>query len=203
MLRSLVSFSLRFRGVMVGLSCLVLAYGVYITLHSKYDVYPEFAPPRVEVQTEAPGLSPEQVEALVTRPIENALNGAPGLDNMRSQSIQGLSVVALIFRDRVDIYRARQMISERLSQAAARLPVGVEPPNLAPLTGSTSLMLIVGLTSQQRSLMELRTFADWVLRPRLLGVPGVARLTVFGGDIRQIQIQVVPEKLAHYDFSIE
>src|SRR5579864_722164 len=147
MLRSLVSFSLRFRGVMVGLSCLVLAYGVYITLHSKYDVYPEFAPPRVEVQTEAPGLSPEQVEALVTRAIENALNGAPGLDTMRSQSIQGLSVITLIFADRVDVYRARQMVSERLSQAAARLPLGVEPPGLAPLTGSTSLMLIVGLTS--------------------------------------------------------
>jgi CzcA family heavy metal efflux pump len=203
MLRSLISFSLRFRGVIVGLSCLVLGYGVYVTLHSKYDVYPEFAPPRVEVQTEAPGLSPEEVEALVTRPIENALNGAPGLDTMRSQSIQGLSVITLIFRDRVDIYRARQMVSERLSQAAARLPAGVEPPNLAPLTGSTSLMLIVGLTSQQRSLMALRTFADWVLRPRLLGVPGVARVTVFGGDIRQIQIQVVPEKLAHYDSSIE
>ena len=203
MLRSLVSFSLRFRGVMVGLSCLVLAYGVYIALHSKYDVYPEFAPPRVEVQTEAPGLSPEQVEELVTRPIENALNGAPGLDTMRSQSIQGLSVIALIFTDRMDVYRARQMVSERLSQAATRLPLGVEPPGLAPLTGSTSLMLIVGLTSQQRSQMELRTFADWVLRPRLLGVPGVARVTVFGGDIRQIQIQVIPEKLAQFDFSID
>ena len=203
MLQALVSFSIRFRGVVIALACLVLGYGVYITLHSKYDVYPEFAPPRVVVQTEAPGLAPEQVEALVTRPVETAVNGVPGLDTLRSQSVQGLSVVTITFRDSVDVYRARQMVSERLSEAAARLPIGVEPPSMAPLTGSTSLMLIVGLSSKYRSQMELRTFADWVLRPRLLGVPGVARVTVFGGDVREFQIQLEPAKLAQYAISID
>jgi CzcA family heavy metal efflux pump len=203
MLQALVSFSIRFRGVVIALACLVLGYGIYITLHSKYDVYPEFAPPRVVIQTEAPGLAPEQVEALVTRPVENAVNGVPGLDTLRSQSIQGLSIVSLAFQDKVDIYHARQMVSERLSEAAADLPMGVKPPGMAPLTGSTSLVLIAGLTSKRRSPMELRTFADWVLRPRLLGVPGVARVTVFGGGTRQFQIEVEPAKLAQYALSID
>ncbi len=201
MLQALVSFSIRFRGVVVALACLVLGYGVYITLHSKYDVYPEFAPPRVVIQTEAPGLSPEEVEQLVTVPVESAVNGVPGLDTLRSQSTLGLSVVTITFQDRMDVYRARQMVSERLS--VARLPMGVEPPTMAPLTGSTSLMLIEGLTSKHRTQMELRTFADWVLRPRLLGVHGVARVAIFGGDVRQFQVHVVPEKLAQYGLSID
>ncbi len=202
MLQALVSFSIRFRGVVIALACLVLGYGVYITVHSRYDVYPEFAPPVVVIQTESPGLAPEEVESLVTRPVENAVNGVPGLDTLRSQSIQGLSLVTLTFQDKVDVYRARQMVSERLSEAAAQLPTGVEPPRMAPLTGSTSLMLIAGLTSKRRTQMELRTFADWVLRPRLLGVPGVARVTVFGGDVRQFQVQAEPAKLAQYGMSI-
>lgn len=202
MLQALVSFSIHFRGVIVALACLILGYGIYITVHSRYDVYPEFAPPRVVVQTEAPGLAPEEVEQLVTRPVENTVNGVPGLDTLRSQSAQGISVVTVTFQDRIDIYRARQMVSERLSEAAARLPIGVGPPTLAPLTGSTSLMLIEGLTSKRRTQMELRTFADWVLRPHLLGVHGVARVAVFGGESRQFQIQVEPEKLAHYQLSI-
>jgi Cu/Ag efflux pump CusA len=203
MLQALVSFSIRFRGVVVALACLVLGYGIYITAHSKYDVYPEFAPPRVVIQTEAPGLSPEEVEQLVTVPVENAVNGVPGLDTLRSQSTLGLSVVSISFQDRMNVYRARQMVSERLSVAAARLPVGVEPPTMAPLTGSTSLILIEGLTSKHRTQMELRTFADWVLRPRLLSVRGVARVAIFGGDVRQFQIQVTPEKLTQYGLSID
>ncbi|HEX4769311.1 MAG TPA: efflux RND transporter permease subunit [Bryobacteraceae bacterium] len=203
MLQALVSFSIRFRGVVVALACLVLGYGVYITLHSKYDVYPEFAPPRVVIQTEAPGLAPEEVEQLVSVPVENSVNGVPGLETLRSQSSLGLSVVTITFQDRIDVYRARQMVSERISEAAARLPIGVQPPVMAPLTGSTSLLLIEGLTSKYRSPMELRTFADWVLRPRLLGIHGVARVAIFGGDIRQLQIQVAPEKLVQYGVSIE
>ncbi len=202
MLQALVSFSIRFRGVVIALACLVVGYGVYITLHSRYDVYPEFAPPVVVIQTESPGLAPEEVESLVTRPVENAVNGVPGLDTLRSQSIQGLSLVTLTFQDKVDVYRARQMVTERLSEAAAQLPTGVEPPRMAPLTGSTSLMLIAGLTSKRHTQMELRTFADWVLRPRLLGVPGVARVTIFGGDVKQFQIQAEPAKLAQYGMSI-
>lgn len=203
MLQALVSFSIRFPGVVVALACLLMGYGIYITAHSKYDVYPEFAPPRVVVQTEAPGLSPEEVEQLVTVPVENAINGVPGLDTLRSQSTLGLSVVTVTFQDRMDIYRARQVVSERLNEAATRLPMGVGSPTMAPLTGSTSLMLIEGLTSKHRTQMELRTFANWVIRPRLLGVHGVARIAIFGGEVRQFQIQTMPEKLAQYGLSID
>ncbi len=194
MLQALVSFSIRFRGVVVALACLLLGYGIYITAHSRYDVYPEFAPPRAVVQTEAPGLSPEEVEELVTVPVENAVNGIPGLDTLRSRSTLGLSVVTITFQDGMDIYRARQMASERLGQASARLPIGVEPPTMAPLTGSTSLMLIEGLTSRRRTQMEIRTFADWVLRPRLLGVHGVARVALFGGGCQAVSNPGAPEE---------
>ena len=146
MLQALVTFSLRFRGVIVALACLVFGYGIYIVYHSRYDVYPEFSPPRVVVQTEAPGLAPEEVEAVVTHPLESALDGAPDLSSIRSQSTQGLSVITATFEDRTDIYRDRQMVTERLTEASSRLPVGVQAPTLGPLTSSTSLSLIIGLT---------------------------------------------------------
>jgi len=198
LLSKLVELSLRFRGIVVALACLLVGYGIYATWTARYDVYPEFAPPEVVVQTEAPGLSSEDVEQLVTRPVENALNGAPDVDAIRSQSIQGLSVVTVVFEQRTDVYRARQMVNERITDAAGRLPQGVMPPAMAPLTGATSMVLIIGLTSDQRSLMDVRTFADWTLRPRLLGVKGVARVSIFGGDIRELQVQVVPDRLAAY-----
>jgi CzcA family heavy metal efflux pump len=148
-------------------------------------------------------LAPEEVEALVTHPVESALNGSPNLSSIRSQSTQGLSVVTATFEDKTDIYRDRQMVTERLTEAASRLPVGVQAPTLGPLTSSTSLSLIVGLTSKTRTPMQIRTFADWTLRPRLLGAPGVARVAVFGGDIEQYQIQLIPGRLAAYKLSIE
>ena len=203
MLSRLVETSIRFRGIVVALACLVVGYGAYATWTARYDVYPEFAPPQVVVQTEAPGLSSQDVEQLVTRPVENALNGAPNVETIRSQSIQGLSVVTVVFEQRTDVYRARQMVSERIAEAAAQLPQGVSPPTMAPLTGATSLVLIVGLTSDQQSLMDVRTFADWTLRPRLLAVPGVARVSIFGGDVRELQVQIVPDRLAAYRLSID
>ncbi len=202
MIERLVRFSLRFRGAVIALACVTLGYGVWVAGRAKFDVYPEFAPPQVIIQTEAPGLDPEEVEQLVTRPIENAVNGAPGLESIRSQSIQGLSVITIFFQEATDIYRARQMIGERLAEAAGRLPRGVETPAMAPLTGATSLVLVVGLTSQTRSAMDLRTFADWTLRPRLLAVPGVARVSIFGGEVRQLQIQVSPARLAAYNLGL-
>ncbi len=203
MLQSLIAFSIRFRGIVLALACVVLGYGIYIARLSKFDVYPEFVPPQVSVQTEAPGLSPEEVEVLVTRPVENALNGTPELESIRSQSIQGLSSVTLIFADRTDIFRARQMVNERLAEVAGQMPLGIKQPTMAPLTGAASLVLIVGITSDERSPMELRTFADWTFRPRLLGVPGVAKVAVFGGESREIQIQVLPERLAAYGLSMD
>ncbi|HZL79500.1 MAG TPA: efflux RND transporter permease subunit, partial [Candidatus Limnocylindrales bacterium] len=186
MLQSIVQFSLRFRGVVIVLAGVAIAYGLYVAEHTKLDVFPEFAPPQVTIQTEAPGLSPEEVEALVTRPIENGINGAPDLVTIRAQSIQGLSAITAVFSDRADIYRVRQMVNERLTQVAGSLPQGVKAPAMGPLTSSTSLTLVIGFTSTNRTPMELRTFADWTVRPRLLAVPGVAKVDIFGGAVRQI-----------------
>jgi len=202
MLTRLVQLSVRFRGVVVALACLLIGYGLYIANVSKFDVFPEFAPPQVVIQTEAPGLSPEEVESLVTGPVENAVNGVGGLETIVSQSVQGLSAVTVTFHEGTDIYRARQLVGEALSEAHSALPQGVIEPRLAPLTSATSTVLTIGLTSDAASPMDLRTFADWTLRPRLLGVPGVAKLSIFGGDVRQLQVQIKPQLLIAFDLSI-
>jgi CzcA family heavy metal efflux pump len=203
MLKAIVQFSLRFRGVVIALSLLLLAYSLYSLKRASYDVFPEFAPPQVDIQTEAPGLSPEQVEVLVTQPIENAVNGVPGIESLRSSSIQGLSVVTAIFRPGRNIYEDRQAIAERLTSVTALLPQGVEPPVMTPLTSSTGDLMSIGLTSGRLSLMDLRTIADWTLKPRLLSVPGVSKVGVFGGEIRQIQIQIRPERLVRFNLSLQ
>jgi CzcA family heavy metal efflux pump len=201
-LNRIVQFSLRHRGVVVALGIIVIAYGLYVTTRTQLDVFPEFAPPQVVIQTEAPGLSSEEVEQLITLPVETGLNGTPGLKTIRSQSIQGLSIVTLVFRDNTDIFRDRQMVTERLGEIVGRLPQGAGPPRLGPLTSSTSLVLVMGLTATNRTSMDLRTFADWTLRPYLLSVPGVAKVDVFGGDVRQLQIQVNPDRLRAYGLSL-
>ncbi len=203
MLRRIVQLSLQYRGVTVAIACLVGLYGIYIAEKTKLDVFPEFAPPQIVIQTEAPGLSAEEVESLVTRPVEYALNGTPELNTLYSQSIQGLSVVTAVFRGSADIYRVRQLTGERLTELAGQLPQGVESPKMGALTSSTSTTLVFGLASDERSPMELRTFADWTVRQRLLGVPGVARVETFGGDVRQLQIQVKPDRLVAYGISID
>jgi len=203
LLKWIVESSLRFPGVVIVLACLMAAYGIYIAGRAKLDVFPEFAPPRIVIQTEATGLSAEEVEALVTRPMEYGLNGTPELEVTYFQSIQGLSVVTAVFREDADIYRVRQLTGERLADLSGQLPQGVKAPRMGPLTSSTSLTLALGLVSDDRTPMELRTFADWTVRLQLLGVPGVARVEVFGGEVRQIQIQVKPERLIAYGLSIE
>ena len=202
MLKRLVEISLQRRGVVITLALGLIIYGLFVAARARLDVFPEFVQPQVAVQTEAPGLSPEQVEVLVTRPVENAMNGAVNLDSVRSESIQGLSVVTAVFKDGTDIFRARQMLSERLAQLAGELPTGVAAPKMEPLTSSTMDLLKFGLTSEKLSPTELRTFADWTVRPRLLAVPGVAALKVFGGDVRELQIQFLPERLKSFGVSV-
>jgi len=199
---ALIRFSIRFRGVIIALACIVLAYGINVLYQAKYDVFPEFAPPQVSVQTEAPGLSPKQVEVLVTQQLENVINGTTGVSSLRSASIQGLSVITVTFEPASDIYRDRQLVAERLAEEAPQLPAGVEPPTMTPLTSSTSVMLVAGLTSAKRSLMELRTIAEWTIRPRLLAVPGVAKVAIFGGDEESVQIQVHPDQLIRYHLGL-
>jgi CzcA family heavy metal efflux pump len=203
MLNAIVHFALKFRGIVLTLAILFLGYGIYNLTQAKYDVFPEFAPLLVEIQTEAAGLAPEQVETLVTQPLENALNGIPGIIAISSTSLQGVSVITLNFQEGGNIYLDRQAVAERLSSMAGTLPQGVGSPAMAPLTSSTGDLMSIGFQSDKLSLMDLRTLVEWTVKPRLLSVPGVAKTSLFGGEIRQIQIQVRPDKLVQYDLSIE
>ncbi len=201
MIASIVRFSIRRAGVVIALAIAVMGYGLYRVNNASLDVFPEFSPPQVVVQTEAPGLSAELVETLVSQPIENGISGLPGIQFLRSQSIPGLSVVTVIFSDQSDIYRNRQLVAERLSALQRDLPQSFTP-NITPLTSSASTVLGIGLTSEKRSLMELRTLVDRTVRPHLLGVSGVADVNVFGGELRQWQIEVQPEKLVRYGLKL-
>src|SRR5438552_4626001 len=202
MLNRIVQSALRFRGVVIALACVLVGYGIFIAAHAKLDVFPEFVQPQVTVQSEAPGLAPERVEALVTRPVESALSGVGNLESIRSESIQGLSVITAVFKEGTDVFIARQMLAEKLAELAGELPAGVKSPKMSPLTSSTMDLLKFGLLSDTLSPMALRTFADWTVRPRLLSVPGVARVTGFGGEVRALQVLVKPERMLSPDLLI-
>ena len=202
MLNRIVRFALEYRVIVLVLAAVLIGYGGYVAARVKLDVFPEFVQPQVTIETEAPGLAPEQVEALVTRPVENSINGAGELESVRSESIQGLSVITAVFKEGTNIFTARQTLAEKLAETAGLLPDHVKAPKMSALTSSTMDLLKIGLTSKTLSPRELRTFADWTVRPRLLAVPGVARLIVFGGEVRQIQVQVRPERLLDYDLTI-
>lgn len=201
MMTALVKFSIRFHGVIIGFASLIVFYGVYALSTSKLDVFPEFAPTQVVIQTESPGLSAELVESVVTQPIETKIAGTVGIASVRSQSIPGLSVVTVIFNESTDIYRNRQVIAERLATLSQRLPPNITP-NITPLTSSASTVLGIGVTSRAKNLTELRTFVDWTIVPHLMAIPGVADVNVFGGKVRQYQIQVDPEKMIRYGISL-
>ena len=202
MIKALVQFSLRFRGVVVVLASVILFYGSYVSSRAKLDVFPNFVQPQVVVQTESPGLSPEQVEQLVTSPLEMAVNGLGGLESLRSESIQGLSILTAVFQEGTDVFLARQTLAEKLTELAGQLPLGVKTPKLTPLTSSTMDLLKIGLVSERLSAMDLRTFADWTLKPRLLAVAGVAKCSTFGGEVRQLQILVKPDRLMAFGLGL-
>src|SRR6266571_8097103 len=161
MLRALVTFSLRFRGVVVALACVVIGYGLYVAGNAKLDVFPNFVQPQVVIQTECPGLAPEQVELLVTQPIETMVNGLGDMESLRSESIEGLSIITVVFKEGSDIFRSRPTLSEKLAETAGELPATVKTPKMSPLTSSTMDLLKVGLVSDKMSPMDLRTFSDW------------------------------------------
>ena len=199
MLALLIRFSIRYYGIILLLALLVLVYGGYRFMTAGLDIFPNFAPKQVLIQTEAPGFSTEQVEILITQPIEKVLSGLVGLQTVRSESIQGLSVVKAIFAESSDIYRNRQLVSERL----ATLTLGVAVPRIVPLSSASATVLTMGLQSDTQDLMQLRSLVDWVLVPRLLSVPGVADVNVFGGDIKQLQLQIKPEQLRRYQITVD
>src|SRR5436305_9665776 len=153
MLRAIVTFSLRFRGVVVALACLLIGYGLYVAQNAKLDVFPNFVQPQVAIQTECTGLAPEQVELLVTTPIETAVSGLGDMESLRSESIEGLSVITAVFKEGSDIFRARQMLAEVLAETATELPATVKSPRMTPLTSATMDLLKIGLASDKLSPM--------------------------------------------------
>jgi CzcA family heavy metal efflux pump len=195
MMRWLISNALRLRVAVVILMALLLIAGTRIVSKTRFDVFPEFAPPLVEIQTETPGLSTSEVEILVTVPIENAMNGVSWLKHIRSKSVLGLSSVVLYFEEGTDIMKARQMVQERLTVIAGRLPGVAKPPVMLSPLSSTSRVLKIGITSDTLSQMEMTTLAKWTIRPRLMAIPGVANVAIWGQRDRQIQVLIDPNIL--------
>src|SRR6201996_3597478 len=196
MLSALVRWSLGRPRLVAAFALLLLIYGGIVLKGAKFDVFPDFVPAQAEIQTEAPGLDAGQVEQLVTRVVEQKVNGAAGVTTVRSESIAGLSIVQVLFAEGTDPYRARQVVSEAVAETASELPQGVKAPAVQPLTSSTMDLLKIGFTSERLSPMDLRALVDTVVRPRLLSPPGVARATVFGGQIRRMEVVARPEQLA-------
>ncbi|UGB38632.1 efflux RND transporter permease subunit [Frateuria soli] len=203
MLVAIVRSALRAAGWVVLLAVLVLALGVQRLFDARYDVFPDFVPAQATVQVEAPGLTALQVEQRVAQPIENAVNGTTAVETVRSQSIQGLAVIDVVFREGSDPFRDRQLLAERVSEAAANLPAGVDAPSLSPMTSSTMDLLKIGLISDRLDPLALRDLADWTVKPRLLAVPGVADAIVFGGGVREWEVRVHPGRLAAYGLTLE
>jgi len=201
MLSAVVAFCLRHPRLIALAAVIVLIAGAMSLAGANYDVFPDFVPAQADIQTEAPGLSAEQVEALVTRPVEQAVNGATGVQSVRSDSIQGLSIVNVIFKEGAEPYRARQIVTEAL--ADAQLPAGVGAPVVAPLTSATMDLLNIGFVSDKLDPKALRDLVQWTIRPRLMAVPGVARAVVFGGEVRRIEVRVDPQALAARDLSLD
>jgi len=195
MLASIVRASLASPRIVTALSLLIALLGVGTLLNARLDVFPDFAPPHVLVQVESPGLDATQVEALVTRPLEELLAGAENVDAVRSTSSQGLAAIRVVFGRQSDPYVQRQVISERLAEASALLPAGIGPARLSPLSSSMEYLLHFGFTSDRLSSIELRDLIRWTIRPQILAVPGVAQAQIFGGDSRERQVWVDPVKL--------
>src|ERR1019366_2071383 len=196
MLAAIVRASLGNPRIIFALACLIASLGVSALLNARLDVFPDFAPPHVLVQTEAPGLDATQVEALVTRPLEGLLAGTENVKTVRSTSSQGLSAIQVVFDRGGDPYRQRQVITERLAEFGGMLPQGVGAPLLSPLSSSMEYLVHFGYTSERLSPMELRDVVQWTVKPQILAVPGVAQAQVFGGEVRERQIEVDTAKLA-------
>jgi len=202
MLNAIVKWSIKQRWLVLIASIIITIWGIRVASIMPLDVFPSFAPPQVEIQTEAPGLAPEEVESLVTRPIESAINGTPGVVTVRSSSAIGVSVVKVIFGWDVEIYRARQLITERLQQAQNQLPQGIETPQISPIEAPLGAVIKYALTTKTTSLMEVRRIVDWQIKNRLLAVPGVTQVVIFGGEQKQYQVLIDPNRLKQFNVSL-
>ena len=202
MLNKIIRFSLENRILVLVAAVLLVIAGLYSTSKTEVDVFPDLNAPTVVIMTEAGGMAAEEVEQLVTFPIETAVNGSTGVRRVRSQSTHGFSVVWVEFDWGTDIYLARQIVSEKLAAVGEQMPEGVSAPVLGPQSSILGEVLIVSLTSDKASLQDLRTYADWVIRPQLLSTGGVAQVSVHGGDIKEYQILISPGKMKHFGVSL-
>jgi CzcA family heavy metal efflux pump len=200
MLNRIIQWSLDNRLLVVVAAAALLVYGAVVAMRSPVDVFPDLTAPTVTILTESHGLAPEEVESLVTLPIEAAMNGAAGVFRVRSNSAVGISIVFVEFNFGSDIYRARQLVAEKLQQV--RLPAGTASPVLGPITSTMGEIMLISLTSRKTSQMDLRSIADWVVRPRLIGVTGVSQVTVIGGERKQYQVLIDPSRLVDYGLTL-
>jgi CzcA family heavy metal efflux pump len=202
MMRWIVEHALKLRLVVVALAIVLIVAGSRAARNTPLDVFPEFAPPLVEIQTEAPGLSTGEVESLVTVPLENAMNGVPGLTTLRSKSVLGLSSVVMLFERGTDLMGVRQLVQERLLRVATSLPTAAHPPVILSPLSSLSRVMKIGLTSERLSQVELSTLAKWTIRPRLMSIPGVANVAIWGQRDRQLQVLVDPDRLRAHNVTL-
>lgn len=200
MLNHVIQWSLHNRLLVVIAALALLVYGGIVAFRAPVDVFPDLTAPTVTILTEAHGLAPEEVESLVTLPLEYAVNGSAGVRRVRSNSALGISIIFVEFELGTDIYRARQLVTEKLQQA--RLPAGIQPPVLGPISSTMGEIMLISIKSEKTSAMELRSLADWVVRPRLLGIAGVSQVMMIGGEVKQYQVLVDPAKLIDYGLSL-
>ncbi len=203
MLNKIIYYSLHNRIIVLCASIILLVAGLYTSMNTEVDVFPDLNAPTVVIMTEANGMAPEEVERLVTFPVETAVNGATDVRRVRSSSTTGLSVVSVEFNWGTDIYLARQIVSEKLAAVSESLPSNVGKPTLGPQSSILGEMLIIGLTADSTSMLDLRTIADWTIRPRLLSTGGVAQVAVLGGDIKEFQVLLDPARMKHYNVSLD
>src|SRR2546422_3542441 len=201
MLNKVIQWSIKNRLVVVIAAIGLLLYGGVVAFQAPIDVFPDLTAPTVTILTESHGMAPEEVEALVSLPIEAVMNGTSDVFRVRSNSAAGISIVFVEFNLGTDIFRARQLVTEKLSQV--RLPAGIRPPVLGPIASTMGEIMLISMNAKTTSAMELRSIADWVIRPRLLGVPGVAQVMMIGGDTKQFQVLVDPQKLKDYGLTLK
>ena len=203
LLNGIIRFSLNNRVAVLVIAFICLVAGIYSTIHTEVDVFPDLNAPTVVVMTEAEGMAPEEVERLVTFPIETAINGATNVRRVRSSSSTGFSIVNVEFDWGTDIYRARQIVSEKIAMVGDEFPGNVGRPTLGPQASILGELMIIGLTADTTSMEDLRTLADWTIRPRLLSTGGVAQVAVTGGDIKEYQILMDPGRMRHYGVTMD
>ena len=203
MFNRFIGWSLQNRLLILATTLVLFVIGGYSLQRMARDVFPEFAPPQVVVQTESPGLAPRDVESLITYPLESTINGTPGVAVVRSKSAVGLSTIVVVFEPDTDIYLDRQLVNERIQIIAGDLPAGTRPPVMLPVTSAVGWLVKYALTSDTVSLMELRTLAEWEIRPRILALGGIASVVAVGGDVKQYQIRLDPERMLAYRVSLE